>query len=65
MTREQIVRKALRAYAGSARSLWVKSWPGQSVLCVSQKVWTSAVHDAIRGGKDHMLKYLKVWLVWL
>ena len=39
------------AYAKSERSDWVKEWPGQVVLAVSQIYWTQHVHDAINTGR--------------
>ena len=41
---------AFQAYAQEAREDWVKDWPGQVVLCVSQIYWTQEVHDALQDG---------------
>ena len=38
----------------------MKQWPGQAVLCVTQKYWTAFVHLAIHGGLPAMNEYLKV-----
>ena len=46
-----MVEKALVAYAEVPRVEWVVGWPGQAVLCVSQKYWTAYVHEAIRNGQ--------------
>ena len=35
-------------------------WPGQAVLCVTQKYWTALVHESVRGGVPAMTDYLKV-----
>lgn len=42
------------------RGQWVSQWPGQAVLCVSQKYWTANVHDAVREGLPAMEQYLQV-----
>ncbi len=40
----------MSVYAVTDRSKWVTDWPGQAVLCVSQKYWTAFVHESIRNG---------------
>jgi len=42
------------------RGQWVTQWPGQAVLCVSQKYWTAFVHESVRGGMPAMTEYLRV-----
>ena len=46
----QAIFEAMDAYMTSDRVKWVREWPGQTVLCVSQLYWTSDMHKAIRGG---------------
>ena len=47
----QVIERALEAYVVMSRVEWVVRWPGQAVLCVSQKYWTAYVHEAIRNGQ--------------
>ena len=35
-------------YLDVERCRWVKDWPGQVILCVSQIYWTMEVHNAIK-----------------
>ncbi|XP_034447227.1 dynein heavy chain 12, axonemal [Hippoglossus hippoglossus] len=52
-----VVARSRVAYAETARSQWVKEWPGQVVLCTSQIYWTMEVHEAIRDGADGLKNY--------
>nr|XP_046251760.1 dynein axonemal heavy chain 12 isoform X2 [Scatophagus argus] len=52
-----VVARSRVAYAETARSQWVKEWPGQVVLCTSQIFWTLEVHEAIRAGADGLKNY--------
>lgn len=38
----------------------MKQWPGQCVLCVTQKFWTAQMHEAIPMGEQAMEDYLYV-----
>lgn len=55
-----MIGEAIDAYVKTPRGDWVKNWPGQAVLCVTQKYWTAMVHEAIRSGQDAMEKYLEL-----
>ncbi|XP_068600100.1 dynein axonemal heavy chain 12 [Brachionichthys hirsutus] len=54
--RDEIARSIV-AYAETPRSLWVKEWPGQVVLCASQIYWTLEVHAAIKEGSSGLKSY--------
>eukprot|EP00118_Oscarella_pearsei_P019988 m.215265 g.215265 ORF g.215265 m.215265 type:complete len:3605 (+) comp39831_c0_seq13:113-10927(+) len=43
-----VMERSLEAYQIDPRINWVREWPGQVVLNVSQIVWTKEVHEAIR-----------------
>lgn len=55
-----MVGECLDAYTKTPRSEWVRNWPGQAVLCVGQKYWTTYVHESIRGGQKALEDYLEV-----
>eukprot|EP01135_Chromosphaera_perkinsii_P002036 Nk52_evm83s215 gene=Nk52_evmTU83s215 len=44
---QSTVNKALHDYSNCLRKEWVLNWPGQVVLCGTQKYWTSELEDAI------------------
>lgn len=47
----QVIIEATDKYKTQPRIEWVRAWPGQAVLCVSQLYWTMLTHEAIRGGQ--------------
>lgn len=55
-----MIGEAIEGYPETPRGEWVKNWPGQAVLCVTQKYWTAMVHEAIRNGQEAMEKYLQL-----
>ena len=57
MSVRDVIAASREAYAIEAREDWVKDWPGQVVLCVSQIYWTTEVHEAIKDGVPGLRKY--------
>lgn len=40
----------MKHYPETLRTEWVRAWPGQAVLAVTQFYWTAYVQEAIKSG---------------
>ena len=52
-----VLEKSIQAYLEVSRVKWVRDWPGQIALAVSQIYWTQGAHEAIRNQQGGMKEY--------
>ena len=52
----KVIAESLEAYKEEPRTQWVLKWPGQAVLCVTQKYWTDSVTTALATGPKVIMR---------
>jgi dynein heavy chain len=58
----KVIAEAMVDYQKKRRVVWVRSWMGQAVLCVSMLYWTQLIHKSIIEGqkvKKNLLQKIK------
>ncbi|KAM9851167.1 dynein axonemal heavy chain 7 [Aulostomus maculatus] len=55
----KVIGEAIKSYPNELRINWVRAWPGQTVLCVSQVYWTKNIHEAISSEQQALDAYLE------
>ncbi|KAK6642963.1 hypothetical protein RUM43_004465 [Polyplax serrata] len=56
LTVREVAEKAYKAYLSTDRTIWVREWPGQVVICVSTIFWTLEVHEQLNKGDVKPMK---------
>jgi dynein heavy chain len=55
----KVCGEGLATYPDEPRAEWVRNYPGQAVLAVTQKYWTDEVTNSISNGPEAMYAYLQ------
>lgn len=56
----EVIIVSMKHYPETLRTEWVRAWPGQAVLAVTQFYWTAYVQEAIKSGPKQLEDYLQL-----